>query len=80
MQTVSPKVSAAGGAAGGSMPLPIIIIWLLGLAHIDVPQDVAVAITALIATGAALITGYIVPHVPPPPPPPPPTTQPGASA
>lgn len=72
MNTVSPKVSAASGAAGGSMPLTIIIIWLLGLANIAVPQDVAVAITGVVSMAAAGLAGYLVPHAPAPPPPPPP--------
>lgn len=67
MNPVSPKVSAAAGAAGGSTPLSIVIIWLLGMAHIMVPPEVAVSIGTLVASGAALAAGYWVPHGPQPP-------------
>lgn len=67
MNPVSPKVSAAAGAAGGSTPLSIVICWLIGLAGLTVPPEVAVSIGALIASAAALVAGYLVPHAPPPP-------------
>lgn len=62
MNTVSPKVSAAGGAAGASTPLSIVIIWLIGLLHVTVPPEVAAAIASLIAAFAAIVAGYLMPH------------------
>lgn len=64
---ISPKVSAGAGAAGGSTPLSIIVIWALGQAHITIPPEVAAAIAALVAALASGIAGYLVPHVAPPP-------------
>lgn len=59
--TVSPKVSAAAGAAGGSTPLSIVICWAIGLLGLTVPPEVAVSIGALVASGSALLAGYFVP-------------------
>lgn len=65
---ISPKVSAAAGAAGGSTPLSIVIIWLIGLLHVTIPPEVAAAIASLVAALASLIAGYVVPHSPQQPP------------
>ena len=65
--TVSPKVSAAAGAAGGSTPLSIVICWLIGLTGLTVPPEVAVSIGALVASGSALLAGYLIPHAQPQP-------------
>lgn len=64
---VSPKVSAAAGAAGASTPLSIVVIWVIGLLHVTVPPEVAAAIASLLASLASLVAGYIVPHNPPAP-------------
>lgn len=45
------KVAAAGSAGAAS----IVLVWLLGQAGVDVPAEVASAITVLIATAA----GYL---------------------
>jgi hypothetical protein len=61
---MSPKVAAGAGAAGASSPLSIIVIWLIGLTHVTLPPEVAVAIGSLVAAGASLLAGYLVPHDP----------------
>lgn len=61
---VSPKVTAASGAAGGSMPLAIIIVWLLGQAGIQVPPEIGAAIASLVSAIAAFAAGYFTRHVP----------------
>lgn len=63
MNPISPKVSAGAGAAGGSTPLSILIIWGLGLSGLVVPPEVAASIGALIAGLSSLLAGYLVPHV-----------------
>lgn len=45
----TPKV-AAGGAAGAAS---ILLVWILGQSGLDVPAEVAAALTVLIGTGAA---------------------------
>lgn len=62
MRSMSPKVIAGSGAAGSSMPLAIILIWILGLLNITVPPEVAAAIASEMAAIAALVAGYYVPH------------------
>ena len=64
---VSSKVVAGAGAAGGSTPLSIIIVWALGLAHVTVPPEIAAAIAALIASLASGTAGYMVRHNDAPP-------------
>ena len=46
MNPVSSKVVAGAGAAGGSTPLSIVLIWALGLVHVTVPPEIAAAIKA----------------------------------
>ncbi len=48
---LNPKV-AAGGIAGA---LTVILVWLVGLAGVDVPAEVASAITVVIGFAA----GYL---------------------
>lgn len=47
----TPKV-AAGGIAGA---LTIVLVWFLGAVDVDVPPEVASAITTIIGTGAAYV-------------------------
>lgn len=54
MQKPNTKV-AAGGLAGG---LSMIIIWLLGQLDVDLPAEVAAAITTLVT----FAVGYFVPE------------------
>ena len=68
MNPISPKVAAAGGAAGVSTPLSMIVIWALGLLHVTVPPEIGGAIASLIAALAAVVAGYLVPHQAPPAP------------
>lgn len=42
----------AGGAAGA---VTVLLVWLAGLAGLDIPAEVAAAITTLISTGAAYL-------------------------
>lgn len=51
MLTINPKV-AAGGIAGA---LTVILVWLLNMGGVDVPAEVASAITVVISFGA----GYL---------------------
>lgn len=67
MNPVSPKVAAAAGSAGATTPLGVIVVWLIGLTGTQVPPDVAIAIGALLASGAAFVGGYLTPHQPPAP-------------
>lgn len=48
---VNPKV-AAGGLAGG---ITIILVWVAGLAGLDVPPEVASAFTVLVSS----VAGYV---------------------
>ncbi len=48
MDSVSPKVTAASSAAGGSMPLAIVVVWLLGQAGVQVPPEIGAAIASLV--------------------------------
>lgn len=60
MNPVSPKVTAASSAAGGSMPLAIIMVWLLGRVGIDVPAEIGAAIASLVSAAAAFLAGWLV--------------------
>lgn len=42
----------AGGIAGA---LTIVLVWLLGALNVDVPPEVASAITTIISTGTAYL-------------------------
>lgn len=46
------KAGAAGAAGAGT----VILVWIVGLAGLDVPPEVASAFTTLLATGAAYFT------------------------
>lgn len=48
---VNPKVQAAGWAGAAT----IILVWVLGQVGVDVPPEVASAITTLVAT----VAGYV---------------------
>ncbi len=62
MNTVSPKVVAGFGGAGGTTPFSIVIIWLIGLTGVTLPPEVAGALAAMIAALGSLLAGYVVPH------------------
>lgn len=47
----APKV-VAGTAAGA---LTVILVWVAGLLGLDVPAEVAAAVTVLLSTGAAYL-------------------------
>jgi hypothetical protein len=46
-----PKVVAAGAAGA----ITVILVWVAGMLGVDVPEEVAAAVTALLATGAAYV-------------------------
>jgi hypothetical protein len=50
--TPTPKV-VAGGAAGA---LTVILVWVARLIGLDVPPEVAAAVTLLLTSGAAYLT------------------------
>lgn len=60
MNPVSPKVTAASGAAGGSMPLAIIIVWALQSIGVEVSAEIGMAIASLMASAAAFLAGWLV--------------------
>jgi len=64
MNSISPKVSNGFGAAGGSTPVTVIVIWLIGLTGVVIPPEVAAAIASLVAALAGLAVGYWTPHDP----------------
>lgn len=64
MNPISPKVTAASGAAGGSMPLAIIIVWLLEQLGIEVSAEIGMAIASLMASAAAFLAGWLVKQPP----------------
>lgn len=64
MDSVSPKVTAASGAAGGSMPLAIIIVWVLQKIGVDVSAEIGMAIASLMASAAAFVAGWLVKQPP----------------
>lgn len=43
---------AAGGAAGA---LTVVLVWILGALGVDMPPEVASALTVLLSTGAAYL-------------------------
>lgn len=49
---INPKV-AAGGVAGS---ITIILVWVLGFFHVEVPPEVASAFTTIISFGAGWAT------------------------
>jgi hypothetical protein len=59
--SISPKVAVGGVAAGGSTPLSIIIIWVLGQIGLTVPPEIAASIAAVIAMVFSFVAGYITP-------------------
>lgn len=50
---VNPKISAA--AAAGAVT--VLLVWALGLVGVDVPTDVASAITLIVAVAAGYVRG-----------------------
>jgi hypothetical protein len=54
------KVAASSGAAGGSSPFAIILIWVLtDLLGLKMPPEVAAAIAGVISGVAAAVAGYM---------------------
>ena len=49
--TPTPKIQAAGAAGA----VTTVLVWAVGYAGVDVPPEVAAAVTTIIATGA----GYL---------------------
>lgn len=58
-----PKVATTLGASGGTAPLVVIVLWLLGPGwlHLDLPPEVAGAFASLITTGVGFLAGYLTP-------------------
>lgn len=52
MSDVSPKVAASTTTGAAAL----VIVWLLGLFGIEVPTEVAVAITVCLSTAAGYLT------------------------
>lgn len=50
----TPKIAATTLAGAGA----VVVVWILGMFHIDVPDPVEAAFAVLIAAGA----GYLTPH------------------
>ena len=59
---VGPVTTAAtGGSVGLAAALGTITVWLLSVAGVDVPDEVAVAVTAVWAAVGALVGGWLAP-------------------
>lgn len=58
MSRVHPKVKAAatGGTLAGAAS--VVLVWLLGVSGLEVPPEVASALTTLMAGAFAFVTGY----------------------
>ncbi|WP_290646812.1 hypothetical protein, partial [Aquabacterium sp.] len=63
MNPISPRVSNGLGAAGGSAPIAIILIWAIGLIlghwQIQVPPEIAGAMGSLFSAAAGFLGGYL---------------------
>lgn len=55
---VSPKVVASTVAGGGVLAVATVVTWILGLAHIDVPSDVALAGATVLVGAAVWVAGF----------------------
>jgi hypothetical protein len=53
-----PKVTAAAQGAGAAGAITVVLVWVGSLFNVDVPPEVASAVTTLLATGAAYWAGY----------------------
>jgi hypothetical protein len=60
MNGVSTKISVGSASAAGSVGVPVVVIWLLGLFKVPVPPDVAAVLSGWLAAGASLLFGYLV--------------------
>ena len=60
MQGVSTKLSVGSASGAGSVGIPVVVIWLLGLFHVNVPPEVAAVLSGWLAAGAGLLFGYLV--------------------
>jgi hypothetical protein len=63
-QQISGKVYGAGAGVGVAGAVTTIIVAVLGGFHIEVGNELATAITTLIAFCGASIGGYLAPHTP----------------
>lgn len=48
INNIHPKVAATGAAGAAT----VILVWMLGLFNVDMPAEVAAALTTLIGTAA----------------------------
>jgi hypothetical protein len=53
-----PKVVAASAGAGAAGAATVVLIWMVSLIGVEVPPEVASAITTLLSAGAAYAGGY----------------------
>lgn len=60
MAPISSKVSVGGAAGAGSVGIPVVVIWLLGLFHVPVPPEVAAVLSGWLAAGTAFFFGWLV--------------------
>lgn len=58
---MNPKVTAAGVGGGVAGSLTVILVWVVGMAGLDVPPEVASAFTTLVTAVAAIVAGYLKP-------------------
>lgn len=59
---IHPKVISTAGGSGLGAAIVVILVWLLSLAHVTVPTDVAQALTALFGVLVGVIAGYLTPN------------------
>lgn len=59
---ISPKLATAGAGVGTGSALAIVLVWLLGLAGIQMPTEVAMALSSILATLLGGWLGWLVPH------------------
>lgn len=61
MNPVSPKVYGAVGGSGVSSMLAIVIVYILGLFHVTMPTEVAMAFAGLLIAAGTWVGGWL-PH------------------
>lgn len=62
-EPAQPKVKAATGGAGAAGAITVVLVWVLSMFGVDVPPEVASALTTLIAAAGAFLAGYYKPNV-----------------
>ena len=60
-RTAGPVTTSATAGAGIAGAATVLIVWGLSAAGVDVPAEVAQAITVLIAAAGALLAGWLAP-------------------